>query len=312
MAIRAEALPIRKPVPAKHRHRPNGSQQPLFNHFLAQEQGRVGSKDDAAVRGPRLCSGELPLLPYSHTASLGDGGLERFQLGARGPELRLEQQVISRDRWSGKSGHVCVGFDPERNMWGDMGRVMTALDTHPTDERRAQNREAARRWYGRQLNDPEKLAKLRDKKRLNNKKMRLDPAFIAKDAGRSTSRYRENEAYRIRHREYCRRRYKDPEYRAMALAKSKERTRQMRMATLNHYGHGKPECVCCGEREFRFLCFDHINGGGHAHIRRIRQPLVQWLHNNNFPEGFRILCWNCNSAIGMDGVCPHGGTRGGI
>jgi hypothetical protein len=76
-----------------------------------------------------------------------------------------------------------------------------------------------------------------------------------------------------------------------------------RLRTLAHYG-GK--CACCGEEAFEFLVIDHIGGGGNEHRRQIgRSNIVPWLMKNGFPEGFRVLCHNCNFAIGAYGQCPH-------
>jgi hypothetical protein len=30
-----------------------------------------------------------------------------------------------------------------------------------------------------------------------------------------------------------------------------------------------------------------------------------WLRDNGWPEGYRVLCHNCNSARGLYGYCPH-------
>jgi len=77
----------------------------------------------------------------------------------------------------------------------------------------------------------------------------------------------------------------------------------------NHYGW---KCACCGENNKEFLSIDHINGGGRQHIRSLGggkfwggDILYRWLIKNNFPEGFRTLCMNCNFAIGKVGYCPH-------
>jgi hypothetical protein len=37
--------------------------------------------------------------------------------------------------------------------------------------------------------------------------------------------------------------------------------------------------------------------------------MVQWLIRENFPQGFRILCHNCNQARGYYGICPHESER---
>lgn len=77
-----------------------------------------------------------------------------------------------------------------------------------------------------------------------------------------------------------------------------------RIEAINHYG-GK--CVCCGETKPEFLAIDHVNGDGNIHRKKInRMNLAVWLRINNYPDGFRVLCHNCNCAIGFYGYCPHG------
>jgi len=78
------------------------------------------------------------------------------------------------------------------------------------------------------------------------------------------------------------------------------------------YVYGGPRCVCCGEDNIRFLSMDHINGGGNQHRKSLvkandpsRGDLFKWLKNNNYPEGFQVLCMNCNAAKGWWGSCPH-------
>ncbi len=74
-------------------------------------------------------------------------------------------------------------------------------------------------------------------------------------------------------------------------------------SVLDHYGR---ECVCCGENIFEFMTVDHMNGSGLKHRTAIkRRSMWSWLCANNYPNDFRILCWNCNSAIGSYGKCPH-------
>lgn len=106
--------------------------------------------------------------------------------------------------------------------------------------------------------------------------------------------------------------YRGPEYmrgwRARNPGKSeayqKERNRLRRGWVLAHYGG---RCACCGEAEPQFLALDHANGGGEAHRAEVGQgtKMVDWLIANDFPEGFRVLCHNCNQAIGYYGECPH-------
>jgi len=94
-----------------------------------------------------------------------------------------------------------------------------------------------------------------------------------------------------------------PESVKFANKRSRDRTR---LEVLIHYSIGQPKCECCGEVLMEFLCIDHINGGG-SEFRR-RKPgtsIYFWLKSNGFPGGYRVLCHNCNQAIGYYGYCPH-------
>lgn len=84
---------------------------------------------------------------------------------------------------------------------------------------------------------------------------------------------------------------------------------KIKMEIINHYG-GK--CACCGEVEPRFLSLDHMNGGGNADRKRrfngtIRGgvEIYRQVKKEGYPNIFRILCHNCNQAIGSYGKCPH-------
>jgi hypothetical protein len=72
-----------------------------------------------------------------------------------------------------------------------------------------------------------------------------------------------------------------------------------------HYTNGSNKCACCGEAQFEFLTIDHIAGGGSKHRKEIRTYIIRHLIRNNFPPGYRILCFNCNCAKGFFGYCPH-------
>ena len=66
----------------------------------------------------------------------------------------------------------------------------------------------------------------------------------------------------------------------------------------DHYGRG---CLRCGINDPDVLTIDHTNQDGAAH--RIKfgynskgsAGLYRWLVKNKFPEGFRVLCFNCNN-----------------
>lgn len=88
-----------------------------------------------------------------------------------------------------------------------------------------------------------------------------------------------------------------------------DRKRQKRVKVLSHYGGSPPKCACCGEGHQEFLCIDHTHGRGNEHRRSIGRnsgaAFYDWLVKEGYPEGFRVLCHNCNSATGFYGYCPH-------
>lgn len=94
-------------------------------------------------------------------------------------------------------------------------------------------------------------------------------------------------------------------HREVQQAKQRAHYLQLRLEVLVHYGG---VCACCGERHYEFLSIDHIDGGGKAHRRVIGtsgKSIIYWLVKNDYPEGFQVLCHNCNMAKGFYGVCPH-------
>ena len=89
-----------------------------------------------------------------------------------------------------------------------------------------------------------------------------------------------------------------------------EKARERRIIVLRYYSNGLMSCACCGERTLQFLSIDHKNGGGNKHHQEIFKGkkggnISWWLIKNNFPDGFQVLCHNCNMAKGFYGRCPH-------
>lgn len=86
--------------------------------------------------------------------------------------------------------------------------------------------------------------------------------------------------------------------------------RNQRLGVLIAYAGSPPKCECCGETILEFLAIDHVNGNGSRHRSTISSSrsstrLYTWLRKNKYPEGFQVLCHNCNSAKGFYGICPH-------
>lgn len=88
--------------------------------------------------------------------------------------------------------------------------------------------------------------------------------------------------------------------------RKKDEWKRLKLEVLTHYSNGTPKCVCCGENHIEFLTMNHISGGGNKHMKEIgASNFYRWLKKNNFPEGFNVMCMNCNFALGKFGYCPH-------
>ena len=74
--------------------------------------------------------------------------------------------------------------------------------------------------------------------------------------------------------------------------------------------YGGVICACCGETDHRFLTLDHINNDGAEHRKQVYSNIYRWLKAKKYPEGFQVLCWNCNlGKYHNKGICPHQLTR---
>ena len=84
---------------------------------------------------------------------------------------------------------------------------------------------------------------------------------------------------------------------------------RLRREAIIHYSNGANCCACCGEKHYEFLTIDHVDGNGKAHRRQNKvsggSSFYRWLKLNDYPLGFRILCYNCNCSFGAYGYCPH-------
>jgi hypothetical protein len=89
------------------------------------------------------------------------------------------------------------------------------------------------------------------------------------------------------------------------------RLRKLKQFVLDHYDS---RCACCGETEYIFLTVDHVNGNGRSHKRQLQRDqrgvsMYHFLMKNNFPDGYQILCYNCNCGRQINGgICPHEGA----
>ena len=108
-------------------------------------------------------------------------------------------------------------------------------------------------------------------------------------------------------------------------AKHKVRRDSLRQSVLlgyskRHSNSDIPSCNCCGENSHtEFLAIDHVLGRKQmdsvpelvkiGYSSKLKDYfLYEWIVDNNFPEGFQILCHNCNQskANTKHNSCIHG------
>lgn len=67
-------------------------------------------------------------------------------------------------------------------------------------------------------------------------------------------------------------------------------------------------CTCCGESDFRFLTFEHLNADGNIHRETLNeQQIMAEARRENYPKDkYTVLCFNCNCGKSCNnGICPH-------
>jgi hypothetical protein len=64
-------------------------------------------------------------------------------------------------------------------------------------------------------------------------------------------------------------------------------------------------CQCCGESNEKFLTLEHLNGRDKSKKRRTGLAAWNIARIEGYPDTYTVLCFNCNCAKGIYGVCPH-------
>ena len=111
---------------------------------------------------------------------------------------------------------------------------------------------------------------------------------------------------------------KNPDWVEKQRKRGREYWHQLRHEAIMAYGGY--ECACCGETEPLFLSIDHVNNDGAEHRRQLGKfdgngkgagsQTMKWLKDNGYPEGFQVLCMNCNHGKARNnGICPHKSIR---
>lgn len=182
---------------------------------------------------------------------------------------------------------------------------------------REYNREAMRRYYAKHKNDPDFWQRKRETNRRYWNKHKSEASWREKQKQSWQIKYANLKADPERYAKNMKRigdwRKKNrPRVNVWMkrYGSNKKYHQSLRQKVLSHYGGQKPVCKCCGESNTAFLTIDHINGGGSQHRKRVRTDFYGWLVRENYPKGFQLLCFNCNSAKHIYGICPHkGGQR---
>lgn len=84
-----------------------------------------------------------------------------------------------------------------------------------------------------------------------------------------------------------------------------------KIETFKAYGGCRCACNGCDVVEPRFLTIDHIGNSkkylGHTTKKTRGRALYKTLRERGYPykKQLRVLCFNCNCAIGSYGYCPH-------
>ena len=99
-------------------------------------------------------------------------------------------------------------------------------------------------------------------------------------------------------------------HRKQRKAYNQAHTQALKLEVFKAYGGA--ECLCCHETMLEFLTLDHIANDGAEHRRQSvgkGSAFYHWLKQQGYPPGIRVLCFNCNCALGLFGYCPHRNVR---
>lgn len=93
----------------------------------------------------------------------------------------------------------------------------------------------------------------------------------------------------------------------LGLNPCKDWNNRYKFEVFSHYSGGTPKCECCDSKYLPHLTIDHIAQDGAKHRKELKESgsrfTWKWLKDNNYPEGFRVLCMNCNRTVYWYGEC---------
>ena len=117
--------------------------------------------------------------------------------------------------------------------------------------------------------------------------------------------------WKVRHKAYDQK----PERKAKMKIEKKASAVKLRLEVFSHYSKKLSKsdiacCRCCLYNDIRGLTMDHIIphaklSASEKLIPRTGTALWQYLRLNNYPDGYQVLCANCNGMKGIHEDCPH-------
>lgn len=104
-----------------------------------------------------------------------------------------------------------------------------------------------------------------------------------------------NKEHPERRKEICQGYYKNSKERILGY--QREYYQGLKWEVLVHYSEGGyPACAVCNEQRLPCLSIDHINNDGARERKRLGKEgavFYRWLRDNGYPEGYQVLCMNC-------------------
>jgi len=149
------------------------------------------------------------------------------------------------------------------------------------------------------MTNPEAKARQKERMRVYHKEYYQRPEV--KDRQRE---YMREYIKRPKVKEYYRQYNQRPEVKNRRNELKREHNKNLREQFFEMYGG---VCMCCGEKDIRFLTLDHVDGNGKDDRReRSQEAILREALSNLNTEKYQILCYNCNMGRSINnGVCPH-------
>jgi hypothetical protein len=128
------------------------------------------------------------------------------------------------------------------------------------------------------------------------KKYRLKPE-VKEYYRKNAEKHNKTEAHKISYEKH------KPKHNIYSI----DRRKSQKFIVIEHYSKGAMKCELHKQfwghefNDFSLLTVDHVNGGGTKHRRDIKgNNICNWLIQNNLPDGYRVLCWNCHRKVYLD------------